>query len=339
MRLRDRLAWFERLPLFGQRIVVTRPEAELPRSSAILEAMGAEVLPAPAVVVRPISDPGPLDDAIGRIESFDWLVFTSPSGVRFFLDRLEQLGRDLRALGRIRLAAIGPTTAEALASYHLRADLVPESFRSEALAAAIASRAAGARILLARADRGRTVLRDELQHLADVTQVPVYHNADADSLPEGVADRIAEGSVDWITLTSSAITRRLHDLLPASARRLIGDRVRLASLSPVTSETARQLGWDVAVEAREYTWPGLVRSLVERVAADRGGPSADRRPESADTRLRHRSSRTVSTPCQSRKAEARMNMISMAISRTPKILKTRSSRKTRHTMPAIPIDM
>ncbi|MHB1556537.1 MAG: uroporphyrinogen-III C-methyltransferase [Isosphaeraceae bacterium] len=268
--LRDRLAWFERLPMFGRRIVVTRPEAELARSASSLEAMGAEVIAAPTVVVRPIPDPGPLDDAIGRLDSFDWLVFTSPNGVRFFVDRLEHLGRDLRALGRLRLAAIGTTTAEALAAYHLRADLVPDSFRSEALAAALADRAAGTRILLARADRGRTVLRDELEHLADVSQVPVYQNADADTLPDGLDDRIASGSVDWITLTSSAIARRLHALLSEPARQAVGKRVRLASLSPVTSETARALGWEVAVEAREFTWHGLVRSLVEQLAAELG---------------------------------------------------------------------
>lgn len=268
--LRDQLTWFEHRPLFGQRIVVTRPAGEADRSAAILESLGAEALLAPTVEIRPITDPGPLDAAIGRLGDFDWLVFTSANGVRFFLRRLDELGRDLRALGRLRLAAIGPTTAEALADYHLRADLVPDSFRSEALAAALGDRAAGTRILLARADRGRVVLREELEHLAEVSQVSVYHNADVSSLPGAVVDRIGEGSVDWITLTSSAIATRLHALLPEPARRRVGRDVRLATLSPVTSQTARELGWDVAVEAREYTWEGLVRSLAERVAADRG---------------------------------------------------------------------
>ncbi len=196
--------------------------------------------------------------------------------MRFFIRRLEELGRDLRAFGNVRLAAIGPATAEALSGFHLRADLVPGSFRSEALAAALGARAGGARILLARADRGRTVLRDELEHLADVTQVPVYHNADVEAWPETVADRIAEGTVDWITLTSSAIAARLHSLLGERARARIGREVRLASLSPVTSEAVARLGWSVAVEATEYTWEGLVRSLVERVAAERGSAAGDR---------------------------------------------------------------
>ncbi len=216
--LRSELEWYEQLPLFGQRIVVTRPADEGIRAAASLEAMGAEVILAPTVEVRPITDPGPLDAAILGLHGFDWLVFTSSNGVRFFIERLEALGRDLRALGHLRIAAIGPATAEALSAFHLRADLVPESYRSESLAASLARAAAGSRILLARADRGRTVLKDELRHLADVSQVAVYHNADAESLCPVAEARILEGSVDWITVTSSAIISRLHALLPASAR-------------------------------------------------------------------------------------------------------------------------
>ena len=204
-----------------------------------------------------------------HLADYDWLVFTSSNGVRFFVQRLEELGRDLRALGSLRLAAIGPTTAETLAEFHLRADLVPQSYRSEALAEALGRAAKGRKVLLARADRGRTLLKDELEHLADVHQVAVYHNADAPSLPEHVTARILDGTVDWITLTSSAIAARLHELLPEPARRRIGRDVRLASLSPVTSETAARLGWDVAVEAAEYTWDGLVHALAVRVGSER----------------------------------------------------------------------
>ena len=107
--------------------------------------------------------------------------------------------------------------------------------------------------------------------MADIHQVAVYQNADAEALPELVARRIESGTVDWITLTSSAIATRLHALLTEAARSLIGRQVRLATLSPVTSETVTRLGWDVAVEARVYTWEGLVRAMVDRVAAERRG--------------------------------------------------------------------
>jgi uroporphyrinogen III methyltransferase/synthase len=267
--LREQLDWYERLPLFGQRIVVTRPTDEATRAAAILEALGAEAILAPTVEIRPIADTGPLDRAIERLCDYDWLVFSSSNGVRHFMDRLERLGRDLRALGHLQIATIGPVTAETLAGFHLRADVVPESYRSESLAAALIPRARGRKILLARADRGRTILKDELEQVAEVNQVAVYHHADAPSLPDDVEGRILGGTVDWITITSSAIVTRLHSLLSEETRQQIGRKVRLASLSPVTSETASRLGWDVAVEARRYTWEDLVDSIAERIADDR----------------------------------------------------------------------
>ena len=267
--LREQLTWFERLPLFGQRIVVTRPRDEGIRSAHTLETLGAMVLLAPTVEVGPISDPAPLDAAIDRLGSYDWLVFTSANGVRFFLERLSERGRDLRALGHLKLATIGPATALALAGFHLKADLVPETYRSEALAASLLQHAPAGRILLARADRGRTVLKDELDQLADVDQVAVYHNTDAIALPESVVERIRDGSIDWVTLTSPAITARLHAMLPQELRSRLGNEIRLASLSPVTTEAARAVGWNVTVEAAEYTWEGLVRAIVAQVGRER----------------------------------------------------------------------
>jgi len=269
---RAALGWFERGPLFGRSVLITRPIGEADRSAADLEALGAEALVAPTVAIRPVEETGPMDAAIDRLPEFDWLVFTSANGVRHFLHRLEQRGRDLRALGGIRLAAIGPSTAEELKRHHLNADLVPASFRSEGLAAALAPQARGARVLLARADRGRELLREELARIAEVEQIPVYRNLDAPALPDGAVERIETGRLDWITITSSAIVTRLHGLLSVKARARIAEgTVRLASLSPVTSDTARRLGWPVAAEARQYTWPGLLQAIVEaeRTAAPR----------------------------------------------------------------------
>ena len=266
---RDRLHWFESRPLFGQRIVVTRPREEAASAAAGLEALGAEVLVAPTVEILPAADLSAVDEAIDRLDSYDWLVFTSKNGVRHFLDRLPARGKDLRALGRLRLAAIGPSTAEALGEYRLRADLIPESYRSEALAEALRPVAAGGRILLARADRGRTILKDELSEVAEVDQVAVYRNADAESIPAEVLARIEAGSVDWITLSSSAIAARLHALLSPAARARVGRAVKLAAISPITGAAARDLGWDVAVEADVHTWEGLVEGLVAHVARSR----------------------------------------------------------------------
>lgn len=259
---RRQLAWYESLPLFSRRIVVTRPRDEFEPSAEMLEALGAEVLSAPTVAILPVEDPGPVDQVLRDLSSFDWLVFTSANGVRHFLDRLTRIGLDARALGGVQLAAIGPGTARALGEYHLRADLVPADHRSEGLAHDVAERVQGGRVLLARADRGRDVLQRELAQIADVVQVAVYRNVDADALPDEVVQRLAEGDIDWVTLTSSAITRRLHELLPPDIRGAVGKRVRFASISPVTSEAARELGWNVQAEAEVFTWEGLVAALL-----------------------------------------------------------------------------
>jgi uroporphyrinogen III methyltransferase/synthase len=267
---RDGLSWFETLPLFGRRVVVTRPADEAARSAETLEALGAEALIAPTVVIEPPEDFEALDDAIDRLATFDWLVFSSAHGVHALFDRIEARGRDTRAVGTLRIAAIGPGTARALADYRLKADLAPSEHRSEALAEALAAQAAGRRVLLARADRGRTILKDELERVAEVEQVVAYRNVDAEALPPLVSDRLAEGSIDWVTLTSSAVAERLHALLPEAARPRMGREIRLASISPVTSETARRLGWTVAAEAEPFTWAGLVAALVRAEAPPAG---------------------------------------------------------------------
>ncbi len=259
---RPALSWFERSPLFGKRIVVTRPEGDSDSSASDLEALGAEVLVAPTVLIRPVNDFEAVDRAIDRLGEFDWLVFTSGNGVRHFFARVEALGKDVRVLGGVKLAAIGPATARILSEFHLRADLVPESYRSEALADALKPHVVGRRVLLARADRGRPILKEELERIAHVEQVAVYRNTDAEALPPAIVERLSRGEVDWITLTSPAIANRLFALLPEAARERIGRAIRLASISPVTTRAATALGWAVAAEAKEYTWEGVVRSLV-----------------------------------------------------------------------------
>jgi uroporphyrinogen III methyltransferase/synthase len=261
--LRPERSWFEALPLFGQRIVITRPREDSRSAAESLEALGAETLLAPTVEIRPLEDFTQLDETLERLGRFDWLVFTSRHGVEAFCDRLRHLGRDARALGRLQIATIGPGTSEQLLRWNLRADLVPDRFDSEGLVQALGPRVGGQRVLLARADRGRTLLRDELGALAPVEQVAVYRNVDAPILPHDVVAAIEAGQVDWITLTSSAITERLAALLPASARSRIGRETRLASISPLTTETAHRLGWPVAAEARTATWPGVVEALCE----------------------------------------------------------------------------
>jgi uroporphyrinogen III methyltransferase / synthase len=259
----DRLSWFDKRPLFGQRILVTRPGDQAGPLADALAELGAEVLLQPAIGISDPPDWRPVDDALQRLPSYDWLVFSSANGVAYLLDRLLASGGDLRRLGGVRLAAIGPGTADALAGYHLKADLIPGEFRAESLAAALAEQAAGKRFLLARASRGREVLAEQLRAAgAVVDQVVVYSSTDVNLADEGISRRLAAGEIQWVTVTSSAIARSLVALFGEDLR-----KTRLASISPITSATLRNLGYEPAVEAGEYSLPGVVQVIRAAVRA------------------------------------------------------------------------
>jgi uroporphyrinogen III methyltransferase/synthase len=260
----ERLTWFERLPLFGKRVLVTRPRGQARDMVRRLEALGAVVYQLPAVEVREPDDWGPVDRALADLPRYQWVVFTSANGVHYFLRRLRVGGRDVRALGGVRLAVIGPATADALRAYYLEPDLVPPEYRSESLAAALRDRVAGQRVLLARADRGRDLLREELKAVAEVEQVAVYSQVDAVEMDLELLEKVSHGKIDFITLTSSKIAESLVRMLdPAARQRIRAGEVRLVSISPVTSAAVRKLGLPVAAEAKEYT----TEKVVEVTAA------------------------------------------------------------------------
>jgi uroporphyrinogen III methyltransferase/synthase len=256
-------SWFEQRPLFGQRVLVTRPHRADDPLGQLLAELGADVLYQPAIEITPPRDWAVVDRALSRLNEFDWLVFSSAHGVRHLLDRLLATGRDLRALGSIRLAAIGTGTAEVLRQFHLRADLLPEEFRAEALAEALGPQASGQRFLLARASRGREVLSEQLRAAgATVEQVVVYESVDVTQADQHVTELLGNGQIHWVTVTSSAIA---HSLV-----RLFGEKLRqsrLVSISPVTSGTLRGLGYSPAVEAEPYTMEGVVAAILRGTGA------------------------------------------------------------------------
>jgi uroporphyrinogen III methyltransferase/synthase len=268
--LAARRGWFVERPLFGLRVLVTRALRQAPQLAAALAELGAEVLVQPAIEILPPEDWRPVDSALARLDHYDWLVFSSGNGVRALLDRLLET-RDLRALATCKLAAIGPSTAEELARYHLRADVIPAAYQAESLAASLLDEAArGKRFLLARASRGREVLADELTGKgAQVEQIVVYTSRDVAAPDEHIANQLRDGKIDWITFTSSAIARSLVRMFGADLA-----ASRLASISPITSQTLRELGHAVAVEARTYTMEGLVEAILA-ASRERRKPASD----------------------------------------------------------------
>ena len=246
------------LPLSGLVVLVTRPGEQAQELRELLTVLGAEVLEQPGITVSDPLDWSPVDAALDRISGYDWLVFSSSNGVKRLFDRFLLRGGSLKQLADVKLAAIGPGTAAELVRYGLTADVVPEEYRAESLAGALAPHAAGKRFLLARASRGRQVLPEQLAASGGVVeQVVVYRTIDVETADPQITAALSAGRIDWVTVTSSAIARAIVGLFGEQLR-----KARLASISPVTSQTLRELGHPPTAEATEYTMAGLVAAIT-----------------------------------------------------------------------------
>ena len=252
VRLREKLNWYERLPLFGKRIVVTRAAGQAGQLSSKLEALGACVIEIPTIEIQPPRDAAPLDAAIVNLASYDWLIFTSANGVRFFVDRLDRSPGDLRSL-RARICAIGPATRAAIEALHLKVDLMGQEYVAESLLAAFAAHdLAGKRILLPRAAGARDVIPEELTRrgaLVDV--VEAYRTVP----PENV--RPFPAGVDAVTFTSSSTVQNFVSLYGTESMA----QAKAISIGPITSGTARALGIEIVAEAKPFTIDGLVEAV------------------------------------------------------------------------------
>jgi uroporphyrinogen III methyltransferase/synthase len=259
--LRRKLDWFENLPLFGERIVVTRAREQASGMSEKLRELGADVVELPTIEIRPAEDYGPLDTAIANLASYDWLLFTSANGVRYFLDRLDRSHMDLRCL-RGRICVIGPATRAAVEALHLKVDLMGTEYVAEGLLAAFEGYSLGGqRILLPRAAVARDLVPAELARRgARVDVVEAYRTV----VPDDAAEKArvifqAERRPDWITFTSSSTVRNF--VASAGPEWLAG--VKVASIGPVTSAAARECGIQVTAEAAAYTMDGVIEAILE----------------------------------------------------------------------------
>lgn len=261
--LRERLRWFENRPLFGRRIVVTRPARQAGSQIGLLRDLGAEVIALPTIRVQPVERSREIDAMIRALHEYDFVIFTSANGVRCFFDRLAEAGLDARRLHAATVVTIGPKTAEACRQRGLLPDLTPETFVAEGVLEALeAHELEGARVLIPRARKAREVLPRTLTAQGAIVEVvPMYdtvpeeHEAESlDALP----------GADYVTFTSSSSVTNFAELLRQQGRQGLLGRVRAASIGPVTSKTVAKEGMELVVEAKEYTVDGLVAALVER---------------------------------------------------------------------------
>ncbi|HEY7789634.1 MAG TPA: uroporphyrinogen-III C-methyltransferase [Vicinamibacterales bacterium] len=278
--LREYLRWFDERPLTGRRIAVTRPRAQAADLVDRLEALGAEAIEAPLIRIAPPEDEGPLDEACRHAGAFDWIVFTSVNGVERFFERLLAGPGDLRSLKGAKLCAIGPATAERLRGFGLKADLMPDEFRAEAVFEALAASGelAGTRMLLPRADIAREMLADELRRRgAVVTEVKAYRTLPVEPGVSGDPDLyrlLLDRQIDVVTFTSASTVRSF-------VRQAGGDQAAdllrttlVAAIGPITAEAAAQHNIRTDIMPSAYTVPALVDAIAAHYAA---ADTADRR--------------------------------------------------------------
>ena len=262
--LREHVGWFERRPLHGARIVVTRAQERGGRLTGMLSELGAEVVEAPATRVE-AADGSALARSVERLHEYRWIVFTSQVAVELFRDALREHGADARALSELKIAAIGPATAESLGSLGVAPDVLPERFVAEGLLEVLSRRddVAGERVLYVAADDARDVLRTGLERMGGrVDTVVAYRSVpDADG-PEAARAALAAAAIDYVVFASAGAVRAFTSA--------VGDLARSApavSIGPVTTTAARAAGLDVAIEAAESTLAGLVDAIVRHWAS------------------------------------------------------------------------
>jgi uroporphyrinogen III methyltransferase/synthase len=253
--LREKLRWFDRLPLFGKSIVVTRTRSQASKLSKQLAMLGARVIELPALEIHEIDDMAPLRAAMQRIDSYGWIVFTSQNAVNIFFKHLFAAGKDARCLGGCRVAVIGRATGDELLKYGLRPDVVPQQFVAESLLEALdCENIAGSAVLIPCSEDARDVLSEGLKTRgASVDRIHIYRSVK----PAAVSDEelAAVKNADMITFASSSTVRHFCSMVTET-------RALAASIGPVTSATLRELGRDPVVEACEYTIDGLVQAIT-----------------------------------------------------------------------------
>jgi uroporphyrinogen III methyltransferase/synthase len=265
VRLRHKLNWYESKPFFGKRIIVTRSRDQASAFAEMLIDRGATAIEFPTIEVVPPENWNELDNAIQTIDTFDWLIFTSANAVRFFMERLRTLNKDLRILKGVNICTVGPKTSESLESYGLRADLVPAEFKAEGVLAALGGVAVrGLKFLIPRAKVAREIIPDKLRELgARVDVVTAYENRKPSSDVNRVRKLLDERKISAITFTSSSTVHNFVEIIGKKEYKSLLNGVTVACIGPVTAKTAQEYDIKTDIMPKDYTIPALVNEMAD----------------------------------------------------------------------------
>ena len=250
--------------LFGKTVLVTRAREQASKLTQALETLGAKCVEVPSIRLQAPSDHyAAVDQAISRLSDYAWVIFTSTNGVQHFFERLASAGKDARAFGHAKIAAIGTATAEELGRHGIQADIVPQEFRAEGVVEALKDKlSTGMKILLPRAQEAREILTDSLRKLGAVVDVvPVYETVAACENGAELNEKLQNGEIDLVTFTSSSTVKNLVQAI-GNAETL--QHVKTAAIGPITAETCRKHGIEPDIVAEEYTIDGLVKAIRDR---------------------------------------------------------------------------
>lgn len=262
--LRDQLKWFENKPLFGKRILVTRARSQASELSEMIQDLGGEAVEFPVIKIVPSTQHEEYGKVIKELESFDWVIFTSVNGVSSFFAKLKEQKVDIRRMSKARIAAIGPKTAELLEEKGLNVEVLPMEFMAEGLLDSLDEHLQpGQKALLPRADIARKILPEKLKEKGlEVVEIDAYETViDAENKVE-IVELLKEKRINVITFTSSSTVKNFIESLEGEDVKELLEGVTLASIGPITTETATKLGLDINITAEEYTISGLVDAIV-----------------------------------------------------------------------------
>jgi len=262
--LRDELAWFDNRPLFGKRIVITRARTQASNLVSQLSKLGAACIEIPTIEISPPEDITPLKESIENLKHYDWIVFTSVNGVKFFFDTLYEMGKDVRALGHLKFACIGPVTKERLRDHGIVSDILPQTYQAESVIEAFSGvEIKNKKILLPRAKVARTILPEELEKMgAKVDEVTAYETHLNQEGKKELMELLKNHEIDAVTFTSSSTVSNFMSFFDSEDEKKLLNNIVFASIGPITSDTARFLGIEPDIEATEFTIPGLIDSLL-----------------------------------------------------------------------------
>ena len=274
VELHDCLGWFERKPLFGRRILVTRAKEPSRKMADRIALQGGDPVLFPTIRILPPLDLSALDECISRIGSYDWVIFTSANGVDRFFERFFEIRTDIREMAGPRVGAIGPVTAATIHSRGIKVERVAKEFTAEGVLELLSGEEVnGKRFLIPRAEKARETLPQGLAEMGGkVDVVAVYRTAPpVDAEVDRIRNMLSQQQIDAITFTSSSTVTHFVDMLGAESARELLQGVTLASIGPITSETIRSIGLTVGIEASSYTTDGLIDALVDHFHEKKSG--------------------------------------------------------------------